>query len=70
MRVKINRKFTSPLTGRRTKIDEELIVPKSQFWFKRLNEKDCELIKDKTKAKLGKESGSKAIMKSNSKGSK
>lgn len=70
MIVKIKRKFTSPLTGRRTEVDQEINVPKSQFWFKRLKEKDCELIKKFTKAKPGKESGSKAGVKSSSKGSK
>lgn len=51
MRIKIKRKFTNPLTGRRAQIDEEFNVPKNQFWFKRILEKDCELLKSKAKAK-------------------
>ena len=70
MKVKIKRKFSNPMTGRRAKIDEELNVPKNQFWFKRIQEKDCELIKKFTKAKPAKESGVKAAVKSNSRGSK
>ena len=70
IKVKIKRKFPNPLSGRRVEIDAELNVPKNQFWLKRLKQKDCELIKKFTKVKSVKESGVKAAVKGNSKGSK
>lgn len=45
IKIKILRPFTSPLTGKRTEIDEEFHAPKNQFWIKRINEKDCAEIK-------------------------
>lgn len=50
MPVKILKTFRNPLTGRMTKIGETLNVPKERFWFKRVNDKDIELIKEKAKA--------------------
>ena len=50
IKVKIKKKFTSPLTGKKTKIDEEINVPHNQFWLKRIEQKDCEQIKQKKKA--------------------
>ena len=70
IKVKIIKKFPNPLTSRRTEIGQELNVPKNQFWLKRLKQKDCELIEKFTKAKPVKESGAKAPVKINPKGSK
>ncbi len=47
MKVKIKRQFPNPLTGRKAKVDEEINVPKNQFWLKRIEQKDCEEIKKK-----------------------
>ncbi len=44
MKVKILARFISPLTNRRVKLHEIVNVPKNQFWFKRLKDKDCEII--------------------------
>ncbi len=49
MKIKILKSFMNPLTGRKTKKDEVLNVPASQFWFKRLRDKDCEKIEIKPK---------------------
>lgn len=51
MRVRIKKRFLSPLSNQMLKVDAELNVPQSQFWFKRVNDKDVEKIKMKVKAK-------------------
>jgi len=51
MRIKVLKSFPSPLTNRMAEVDSELNVPKSQFWFKRIEQKDCIEIKKKTKSK-------------------
>jgi len=51
MRVKIVKRFLSPLTGRMTKVGEELNVPMNKFWLKRKRLGDCEKIKFKSKIK-------------------
>ena len=45
IKIKVLKKFTSPITGRRVVIGEEFSAPANQFWFKRIAEKDCEQIK-------------------------
>ena len=45
MRIRVLKKFPSPLDNRMLKIDSELNVPKSQFWFRRIDDKDCIKIK-------------------------
>jgi len=52
MRVKVKKQFLSPLTNRMAKVDEEMNVPQSRFWFRRLQEGDCQKIgKSKPKSK-------------------
>lgn len=51
MRIKVKKKFLSPLTNRMADIGQEMNVPMSQFWFKRLQAHDCEKIKLKVKVK-------------------
>ena len=73
IKIKILKKFASPLTGRRTEIGEELNVPANQFWFKRIAEKDCEKIKKFSKAQASEKKSSGKVdakEKNNSKGSK
>lgn len=50
--VKILRKFTSPLTMRKTVVGSYLNVPHNRFWMKRMLDKDCEQVKSKPKIKL------------------
>lgn len=45
IKLRVLKKFTSPLTHRRIEIGEEFNAPANQFWFKRIREKDCEEIK-------------------------
>ena len=49
MRIRVLKKFPSPLDNRMLKIDSELNVPKSQFWFRRIDDKDCIKIKSQFK---------------------
>lgn len=71
LKVLVKRQFTNPLSGRRLKVDEELNVPKNQFWLRRIQEGDCQLQKRKAKAKKPEQpSGKKADVKIKSKGSK
>lgn len=71
MRIKIVKKFSSPLTGKKANIDDEMNVPRNQFWIKRIAAKDCIEIKKKAKAKKQVQSSeAKADVKNKSKGSK
>ncbi len=50
--------FRSPLTNRLTKVGEKMNVPRTRFWFNRLNDHDVEVFKFKkpkaeTKIKKG-----------------
>lgn len=47
MCVKVVTVFKNPFTNRMTKVGELLNVSKGIFWFKRLADKDCELVKSK-----------------------
>lgn len=53
MRVKILKKFPSPINNRMAIVNQEMTVSKSIFWLRRLNDKDCVQISLKAKtAKL------------------
>lgn len=65
MKVKILKPFPSPLTNKMTAAGEVINVPKSQFWLKRIQQKDVEEVKNVTKAKAPK-----ADVKNKEKGSK
>lgn len=41
MRVEIIKDFLSPITSKMVKVGEIFNVPKSGFWFRRLDQKDC-----------------------------
>lgn len=42
MCIKIIREFRNPLNNRMAKVGEIFNVPKALFWFRRLEQKDCE----------------------------
>jgi len=63
MPVKILVGFTSPLSGLKLKPGDCLNVPKSQFWFKRCEQKDCEKLKSLPQPKPSSESKSKSSKK-------
>lgn len=45
MRVKVKKDFMSPLTNRMAKVDQEMNVPKTMFWLRRIKDGDCEQMK-------------------------
>lgn len=69
MCVKIKKRFLSPLSRRFTEIDSEINVPKNQFWFRRIDNKDCVEIVMKPKSKTGLKKPVSSVNKSSKKGS-
>lgn len=47
MKVKILNTFLSPLTNRLTVKGETISVPKQRFWYRRINDKDVEIVENK-----------------------
>lgn len=54
MRVKVIKSFLSPLNNRLAKVDSEMNVPKSQFWYKRAEQGDIKILKEKIEKKKAK----------------
>jgi len=49
IRIKILKSFHSPLSNKALKVGQELNISPNRFWFKRLNDKDCEQISLKSR---------------------
>ncbi len=51
VKVKVLRPFRNPVRNRMAEVDAIMSVPKNRFWFKRLQEGDCEIYKAPKKPK-------------------
>lgn len=51
IRVRVKRRFMSPLNNRLAAVDSVLNVPRNQFWLRRIADKDCEILKSVKKEK-------------------